>query len=234
MTAFAVYARPQDRLVHLIVHPASAERDPDFFYPHAGSEARVHRVDVPFPRLRSLLASSPVGVALEEGADLRGLLAEIQPHLDAERVPDALSLSFYDGYAELSATGPDIRAMPVRLTPAQAATLAVVAEAIAEGGGRTRLDALAVSPPVEAQRTAVIGECGRYTTLTPWTASADVSKAVSRLNAALSESPLVARFASIESDVHADATEYRWAEPLEKPLTLSSTPESSWPFRRLG
>ena len=59
-----------------------------------------------------------------------------------------------------------------------------------------------------------------------------MSKAVSRLNAALAGAPLVARFASVESDVRADATWYRWAEPPPHPITVTPLP-ARWPFRHL-
>ena len=232
MTAFAVCARPQDRLIHLIVHPASAERDPTFFHPHPGSDARVHRVDVPFPRLRPLLADGPAGDALAYGADLRALLATLQPHLAAEQTPDALTLTVSDGHATLSAVLRGAPAATARLTPAQTATLVVVAEAIAEGRGSVRLDALAESRAVEQGRRAALAACGRDTPLAPWTTPSDVSKAVSRLNAALAGAPLVARFASVESDVRADATWYRWAEPPPHPITVTPPPPR-WPFRHI-
>lgn len=234
MTAFSVYARPQDRLVHVLVHPASAERDPNFFYPRPGSDARVHRVDVPFPRLRTVLADGRAREAVQNGAGLRELLAALQPHVDAERTPDATTLRFVDGHATLGASlGPEPLAT-VRLTPAEGATLAVVADAVLAGGGTVRLDALVGSRDVEAQRAAAMGACGRFTTLRPWTSPADVSKAVSRLNAALARAPLLARFFSVESDVRAEATDYRWAEPPPAPLVVHVPAGArEWPFLEL-
>lgn len=233
MTAFAVYARPQDRLIHVLVHPASAERNADFFYPRPGSEVRVHRIDVPFPRLRTLLSTSAAGEALARGADLRELLAILQPLLDAEQTPESFVLAFKRGHATLAAAVHQGDLGTVRLTPAETATLLVVADAGGENG-RIRLDALVGDVATEAQRTSVLAACGRFEPLRPWSAPADVSKAVSRLNRSLAESPLLARFFSVESDVQREATYYRLAEPLPVPLSTSASSRlGQWPFTNI-
>ena len=237
MTAFAVYARPQDRLIHVLVHPVSAERDPNFFHPHSGSEARVHRIDVPFPRLRSVLAAGPAGSpvrdALGRGADLRELLAALQPLLDAERIPDAFALSLSEGQASLTAESSGTNIGGVRLTPAETATLLAIADAL-EASGRVRLDTFVGDAATEAQRTAVLTACGRFDALRPWSVPADVSKAVSRLNRSLTRSPLLARYFSVESDVLPEATYYRWAEPHPAPLTVfASNLPVSWPLTNM-
>ena len=234
MAAFTVYARPQDRLIHVLVHPPSAERDPTFFHPHTGSDARVHRVDVPFPRLRAVLEESPLRDTLHERADLHALMAAIQPFVDAEQVPESFSLTLGDGRAELAALHDGSALASVRLTPAETATLLVVADALAADATRVRLDTLAESEATEAQRAAVLEACARYEPLRPWSAPSDVSKAVSRLNRALSRLPLLARYLSVESDVTAEATFYRWAEPHPARLTVYTlrAPEV-WPLAHL-
>lgn len=235
MTAFAVYARPQDRLIHVLVHPASAERDPQFFYPHPGTDVRVHRVDVPFPRLRTVItagsAADPVRDALARGVDLRDLLAVVQPLLDAERTPDTFALSLRNGHALLTASLSGEEISVVRLTPAEAATFLVVANQLEREDDSFRLDALIGSAAIETQRMAVLAACNRFEPLRPWSTPADVSKAISRLNRSLARSPLIARFFSVESDVMTEATYYRWAEPLSAPLSIMA-PESpeTWPF----
>ena len=234
MAAFAVLARPQDRLVHVIVHPATAERDPGFFYPRPDSDVRVHRVDVPFPRLRAVLEEGPLRAALHASTDLRSLLDAVQPFLDAEQRPDALDLSLRNGHAILAASLGGETLASVRLTPAEAATLLVVSDALASAHSRVRLDALVENPAAEAQRAAVLDACARFEPLRPWTVPADVSKAVSRLNHSLAQSPLLARFLSVESDVTAEATRYRWAEPLPSPLSVTRERSASrWPFEHV-
>lgn len=213
MAAFVVYARPEDRLVHVLVHPPSAESDPTFFYPHPGSEARVHLVDVPFPRLRTVLSTSALAGVVREEGDLREWLTALHPHLQAETHPDELSLTLGGSGGELVARLNSDDLARVRLTPAEAATLLVFAESIGAGSGTVRLDLLVGSQHVEQLRADTLSACGRFTPLRPWDGAADVSKAVSRTNATLAGSPLLARYLSVESDIGAEATFYRWAEP---------------------
>jgi hypothetical protein len=119
----------------------------------------------------------------------------------------------------------------VRFTPAEAATLLVMAESIEAGRGRVRLDALVENATVETQRAAVSDACSRFAALRPWAMPDDVSKAISRLNRSLSSSPLIARYLAIESDISAAATHYRWSEPLPVHLSLAyEARPHAWPF----
>ena len=235
MAAFAVYARPAGP-PH--PRPGAPRRAPSAirrsFTQTPDSEARVHRVDVPFPRLRTILEGSPLRTVLHEQADLRTLMATVQPFVDAEQIPDAFSLALGDGRAELAALLAGDMLASVHLTPAETATLLVLADGLAAGTANVRLDTLAENPKAEAQRAAVLEACGRYELLRPWTAPSDASKAVSRLNRALSHSPLLARYFSVESDVTAEATFYRWAEPHPAPLTVHALRAlEPWPLVHL-
>jgi CRISPR-associated protein (TIGR02584 family) len=81
MLAFGLFARPQDRLYHVLV-PAEAELDPDFFFPSPGSRIRVDLAELPFLRFRELLPE-----ARATGLDLRRLLAVVQARLDRGTAP---------------------------------------------------------------------------------------------------------------------------------------------------
>lgn len=80
--AMCLHARPEDRLSHVLV-PEEFERTTGFFYPlEPGSVSALglRLVDLPFPRLRSLLPSS----ARTESMDR--LIAALQLRLDAGAV----------------------------------------------------------------------------------------------------------------------------------------------------
>ncbi|HZT19210.1 MAG TPA: CRISPR-associated ring nuclease Csm6 [Dongiaceae bacterium] len=80
--AMTLYARPQDRLSHVLVD-AALERDPSFFFPGERAAAHgsgVHLAEVPFPRLRLLLPAST------RDRPTTRLIAELQARLDDEAV----------------------------------------------------------------------------------------------------------------------------------------------------
>ena len=52
--AMSLYARPQDRLVHILTDP-TYEANPLFFFPDPHEEASIHPIDIPFPRLARLI-----------------------------------------------------------------------------------------------------------------------------------------------------------------------------------
>lgn len=56
LNAFALFAKAQDQLVHVLVNPPSLEHNPHFFYPNAQfPDAQIQLVPVQFPRLALLL-----------------------------------------------------------------------------------------------------------------------------------------------------------------------------------
>ncbi|WP_138380367.1 CRISPR-associated ring nuclease Csm6 [Luteithermobacter gelatinilyticus] len=69
--AMSLYARPEDRLSHVLVSP-DYERDPDFLYPPPGDQppgSFLELIDVPFPRLTPLLKDIAVPPSMAELID---------------------------------------------------------------------------------------------------------------------------------------------------------------------
>jgi len=58
MTAFSVYARPKDRLFHVLVWPSQYEQS-HFYYPSGHEDVHIDRVEVRFPRLYRIIQSHP-------------------------------------------------------------------------------------------------------------------------------------------------------------------------------
>lgn len=240
MTAFSVYARPQDRLTHVLLTDPDLERDPSFFYPEPGSPDYGHLLDlvrVRFPRLRSLLDEGLLEDLSDDRRDLEGILDALAPHLARYRTPDRIELVltpdesphlvFRDGEETLDRC---------TLAPNEAATVAVLAERLLQA------DAVAASTlcddeAVQAQRTAVRRLC--TATLDPmpqpWETPAQVSKAVSAVRQSLATTPVAERHAMIEG-VSTDPVHYRWANPdiVREALAVSSPhAPDDWPFAHL-
>lgn len=57
--AMSLYARPEDRLIHILADP-DLEINPDFFFPSRGAENHtgIYSVDVPFPRLSRFISAA--------------------------------------------------------------------------------------------------------------------------------------------------------------------------------
>lgn len=77
-TAFSVHARPQDRLVHVLVSDPALERT-DFFFPTSDQPARIDLVEVRVPRLRRLLERELAERLPEGRRDLTALLEVLEP-----------------------------------------------------------------------------------------------------------------------------------------------------------
>lgn len=76
-TAMSLYARPQDRLSHVLASP-DIERDPIFLYPHKRhlkKPSYIQLVDVPFPRLAPLLPDIGLPLSMEK------LIGQLDQHL---------------------------------------------------------------------------------------------------------------------------------------------------------
>ncbi len=238
MTAFALFARPQDRLVHVLVNPPDLEHRPDFFYPDedAGAAAHLDRVELLFPRLRSLLGQHLPAPDREDPARyVRERLAVPgtpgpPARLTCQLAPRALGgcrLDLED------AAGAILETIPLR--PTDAATLLVLAEATREAGGPVPNTGLVENAAVEARRAAVVRFSGRYDPPTPWTATDDISKQVSRLNARLRAHPLAAAHLAVEAHLEPEATRYGWPTALPPVRVVTPLPgdTSPWPFAHL-
>lgn len=246
MTAFCVYARPQDRLSHVLVNPPALEGTPEFFYPtpETTDTARIDRVDLQFPRLRPLLRDDLITGLPDRRRDLRGILNALEPHLALSKTPTAFELHLRSGEARLRVAGEGDTLGTCRLSPAQAATLAVLAEALQGPADAVPFEHLYHGPraepphpeqhPAHRQRQTIIELCERFPEVQPWTANEDVSKAVSRLNERLREVPIAAHYLAVESEVRREGSSYHWPRALPAPFQVTSLyPPDDWPFDSL-
>ncbi|RMH69618.1 MAG: TIGR02584 family CRISPR-associated protein, partial [Bacteroidetes bacterium] len=243
MTAFSLFARPQDRLVHVLVNPPERERDPEFFYPigEHGEDARLDRIELLFPRLRSLPGTGLPAAAHEDPARyVRERLAVQGTPAPPARLTCRLAPRAAGGCRlDLEdATGTLLETVPLR--PTDAATLLVLAEATIAHGDRVPNTALVENAAIEARRAAVVYHTGRLEAPAPWGTTDDLSKHVSRLNARLRAYPLAGAHLPVQTRPLPDATAYGWLSPLP-PLrvhthqagTDAPGADAGWPFEHL-
>ncbi len=238
MTAFSVYARPCDHLVHVMLAPPRFERDPTFYHPtdETADLVTVHRVHPRFPRLRRVLEAGPLRDA--RGTGLRAVLDALEPLAGVEEEPDAFVLALQPRGAELCVLrgGRVLGAAP--LSPARAATFAVIGDAILRGGGEARAadlyaDGAAAAHVAHRHRDWLCGWIGGNA-LRPWTSNADVSKAVHDLSGALERTPVVGRYLAVKRRPDPNALVYRWPAPLPAPVRVTAaSPLGAWPFEAL-
>lgn len=234
MAAFSVYARPADTLVHVLVSPATFERDPAFFYPtpDLAGFVRIDRVHPAFPRLRHDLA----------GRDGRlPAVPEVLHRLQSPgtRAPSGIRVCLNPraaGGCRLIVLDPGgaIRATE-SLSPAEAATFLVLAEAFRARAGKVPNTGMVAQPDVEMRRTAVRAATGNPSPFSAWTHLDDLSKHVSKLNRRLQARPAL-RCLVVHSTPTRDATYYTWPDGLP-PVTVSlpaSFPPEEWPFEHLS
>lgn len=204
MTAFSVYARPEDRLTHVLVFPTRFERDPSFFHPTDAllGEVRVHLIDVPFPRLR-LALDRGLGEGVPRG-DLRGLLDALDPLALAARPVERLVL--HAGQTNtLRAEDPSGPVgTPLRLADAEAATLLALAEGVARFGGAVPVASLVDGGALDAVRRYVYARLAAQPAA-PWPDAATVSKRVNDLVRALRAVPVFAAHVQIPRRSRGDA-----------------------------
>ncbi|NBB84781.1 MAG: TIGR02584 family CRISPR-associated protein [Bacteroidetes bacterium] len=244
MTAFAVHARANDTLVHVLVQPAKLERK-DFYFPTTATpDARITRIDIPFPRLRHLL---PGDWPHDDGAPttLKHLREVIEPHLATEQEPTDLHLTFVPDGLDLRLINGDTELAFCHLTPQRAANFTVLAEAIAVGGGRVERDTLLAESRkladrhlAHSQRTFVAGHCN-HDPFEPWTFPGDVSKAISRLTKALEDAPALHQYLELETTEAADGEIcYNWAQGhvdyTNWHWRSTSPVVGTWPFTHLA
>lgn len=235
MTAFSVYARPDDRLTHVLVADPDLERAPDFYYPAPGSPdygRLIDVVDVRFPRLRPILEADLIDTLPSDRRDLQGILDALEPHEASARAVEALTLELRPDGPRLVFEADGAVIDTCALTSKQAATLAAVAEALAGPDDRVPATTFIGSEAVEARRAAVASLCAREP-FTPWTSAVDVSKAISDLNDALGAVPLATRTLRIEG-ISSSPRLYGWPAPLPAPLTVATPyPDEPWPFEQI-
>ncbi len=235
MTAFILFARPEDRLVHVLVNPPALENDPAFFYPAAGHDgaARLDRVDLAFPHLRPYVPDRKAVLA-DPARYIREHLTVPSLPVRPERVRCRLAPRAAGGCRlELCADGGTVAAVPLR--PADAATFLVLAEALLERNGPVANTTLVKNAGVEARRRAVVRRAGRYEPLTPWTTTDDLSKHLSRLGKRLRTHPVMAHHLLPTATYGREATCYALPgglPPLEV-LVEREDPEAPWPFSHI-
>jgi CRISPR-associated protein (TIGR02584 family) len=234
MTAFSVYARPDDRLTHVLITRPELEHDPSFFYPTPGTPDFAHLldlVDVKFPRLRPVLQSDVIDALPDDRRDLQGILAALEPHVVSVRKVTSITLELRDATAQLAFTGTEGSLDTCVLTPKQAATLLTFAEARGALDSRVPAPTL-IGEEVEARRAAVASLCAQPP-FTAWQTTTDVSKAISDLNDALARVPIADRTLRVEG-ISSQPRRYDWPEPPPAPLTVATPyPDEDWPFEHL-
>lgn len=238
--AFSVYARPQDRLVHILVRPDRYETDRSFFYPSGDTpDAELDLIDVPFPRLNRVLRDFLP--RLEDRRDLRAMLDVLEP-LNYTQAPTRVRIDVGTGTRGRSTltflNGSDVLAT-CSLTPAAMATLLVLAEHIAAGEGRVELATLHSSDARTHEQRRVVWEvCGLAAEPVPWRTAADVSGDRHVLQNGLRSVPLAADCFALETDrtTPTETSVYRWKRTppvLELHLMKQREPHR-WPFTYLS
>jgi CRISPR-associated protein (TIGR02584 family) len=240
MTAFSVYARPDDLLTHVLLGDPEFERDPSFFYPKPGSPAYGQLLDlvrVRFPRLRPLLDADLLEDLPDDRRDLESILDALSPHLARYRTPGRISLSLTtDDPPRLSFTSGEEVLDTCTLAPNEAATFAVLADRLWDGEA-VPATALCDDDLVQTQRTVIRRLCTAAVDPSPkpWTTPAQVSKAVSALRQSLVAAPIAERHILIEG-VSTDPTRYQWpaSEHVREAFAVDSKHlPDNWPFDHL-
>lgn len=241
--AFSVYARPEDRLVHVLVEPPTYERS-DFLFPTADTpDARLTLVEVQVPRLRRVLDGPLLDHLPADRRGLGALLDALAPVNYPERPARAelVLATGARGACTLRLFGTAGTLAELRLPAAEAATLLALADAFARSGGASATDLLA--PGVQAQRSTVM-QLATFGDATPWADRRAVSTAINRLNTALARVPMAADALGIASErpPRRDApVAYRWAAPPGLPLAVvypafgaaSWHDDLGWPFEAI-
>lgn len=240
MTAFSVYARPNDILTHVLLADPEFERDPSFFYPKPGSPAYGQLLDlvsVRFPRLRPLLDADLLDGLPDDRRDLEGILNALSPHLARYRTPSHITLSLTtDDPPRLSFTTGDEVLDTCTLAPNEAATFAVLADRLWDGEA-VLAPVLCDDDLVQKQRTTIRGLCTAAVDPSPkpWATPAQVSKALSALRQSLVTAPIAERYVLIEG-VSTEPTRYQWpaSDHVREAFVVDSrhVPDD-WPYEHL-
>jgi CRISPR-associated protein (TIGR02584 family) len=236
MTAFSVYARPEDRITHILLSDPEKEYDPDFFYPEPGTPeyGRVlDLVDVRFPRLHSVIESDLIDSLPEDRQDLEGILNALDPHLATARDVSTIDLVLDATDTRLVFRDGDEVLDTCPLSPARAATLAVLADRLEAGDEAISGPDLAGSEDVERQRERVAFLCSKEAPK-PWGDFGQVSRAVSALRQALGAVPVADQHLRIEG-TSSKPVRYDWhQEPDADFRIVASSASGDWPFEALA
>ncbi len=243
--AFSVYARPEDRLVHVLVEPPTYERS-DFLFPTADTpDARLTLVEVQVPRLRRVLGGPLLDRLPADRRGLGALLDALAPVNYAER-PARAEVALGTGLrgaCTLTLLGNDGALGKLALPAAEAATLLALAEALAVRPKRKATADDLLSAHVQRTRSTVM-QLATFDDATPWADRRAVSTAINRLNKALAALPMAADALAISSERPArrgDPVLYGWSTPPGLPLAARypHTGEKdwlqghTWPFRTI-
>jgi CRISPR-associated protein (TIGR02584 family) len=226
--AFQLFARPHDRLSHVLVWPPEIESHPEFFYPppkptvytvKAGTidshQVKVELAEIPLLLLRDRLS----GLDLE-GLSYSALVGRAQQELGRLTSPPALRI--HAASRSLRIAGDTIE-----FTPVQYAVYAILARRRAAGCGRAEcagcsacsLEAKAFhDPAMREELRRLIGELGardeRSRALARWEEAADEcfrearAKLNRRIRAALGAGPWIERYCVAASRVAGAQTRY--------------------------
>jgi CRISPR-associated protein (TIGR02584 family) len=246
MAAFCAYARPTDRLTHVLVADPDLENPRNgFYYPVPGSadylrhQQALDLVDIPFPPVRAILDEEVLAKMPGERRDLEALRDALAPHAQSPHHVQAVRLRLRAGGPSVAflGAGDDVLAT-CELTPKHAATLAVFAEQRLAAGGPVDRDTL-YDPEggvaaVEEQRQAVLYHCGGGT-LKPWTKAESLSKDLSFLrNESLKAVPLAVRMLDAQRAESDAGFFYDWpGEPPALTVELEYPGADPWPFTHL-
>ena len=245
MTAFCVYGRTEDRLIHVLVD-ALAEQDRDFFYPTPTKPYGLDKVDIPFPRLHLVLKDGlldKVAQQTEEEQSFQAILKALNPYLATEKTPAQLVIHMGDrddtfashsdppaAYLEFLDRDNKTIDRSATLSAADLATFLVLAE-YSQGGRTDVYRKQLMEEKVHHQRIWVYHyyRTKGPKTLIKWDHEDRVSKSRSLLNKQFKDVPFAKEYLFIES-TRATAA-YFWARPLP-PLKLITYKKlrGDWPF----
>jgi len=243
LTAFSLYARPQDESIHVLVHPERPVlEDPTFFYPRPGSnlEVRIERVDLHLVRFRNQLEEL---ARLHRGGQLPRTLQELEslPGLGLRPARPAVAEVVLGDRTErrlrlLDTEGREMaRLHPV--APAELVTLLTLYEMLrrAEASEISNMQ-LIENEQVEALRNAAYAFCRDLAQLRPWKDGVTLSRSISELNQLLAQNPLCLRYLQIHGRRTWEETFYAFS--TEPPALQVCVPHAlaynqNWPFQHI-
>jgi len=157
--AFSLFARPQDRLSHVLIAPPELEGHPDFYYPPprrtayptAGRTVSSREVRVELAEIPVLLLREKLPTVARDRRDYTALIREAQQELDREAAPPPAEL-------DERARSLRIESRSVRLTPLEFGLYALLArrrkacgQPACPGCARCSLEAKAFLDPLARQ-----------------------------------------------------------------------------------
>lgn len=224
MAAFTAYARPSDKLVHVLV-PVDLERDKSFYYPLPGTPPpTIHCVNIPFAPLYGYLKRGIFGKIDKNERDLNALIEAVKTYYyaplehvrchigNASRSTSTLSYTDAEGQEQLI----------LKLSLQNLATFLVLAQQLNFCNNHLQNDQL-ITDSARQQYRAVAGLLGKH--LTPWQDTEDVTNAVSRLKVSLKTSAMAQEYLTISGRRLPQYTLYSWEH--RKPPHIELVGDSS-------